>query len=232
MRCTVCTNPLVNELDVLLSTGTSIRQVARLYDIPRTTVGRHRQHVAPSSAPFGVILGEGGSGGPADPLAEAFALAERAKTPRERLRALEQVRAATRLRLRGAEHVDDEDRGLLDRNVTAAEDAFRRAPDFETAARGLSGLREAILQRLDAVPAPVPVEVPVVVKTAEGTPLGTGTWPMQPEAYWRHVPRRFRDPERYTVSRVIRLGWGEGARGRVELKVQDKSAGGIAWVER
>jgi hypothetical protein len=87
-------------------------------------------------------------------LGEAFKLAEKARTARERLRALEQVRRATKLRLRGVTDLDVGDHELLDNNIRAAEDAYRAAPDFETAARALSGWREALAQRLDAVRRP------------------------------------------------------------------------------
>jgi hypothetical protein len=71
---------------------------------------------------------------PADPLEEAFALAERARTSRERLRALEQVRAATKLALRGRTDITDEDRRLLAANVEEAMSAYRASSDFETQA--------------------------------------------------------------------------------------------------
>jgi hypothetical protein len=217
MRCTVCASPQVNEVDVLLGSGSSIRKVARIHGIPRTTLARHARHIAPASTPFGVIRGTDGPSGPPDPLAEALLLAERARTPRERLRALEQVRAATKLRLRGLDP-DAEDRGLLNDNVSHAEAAYRDAPDFETAARALSGWREAIIQRLDAVVSPAAIEVPVVVMSSDGTKVegpfsGPGTWRMRPEDYWRGVPKRFRDPGRFVVRRTIKLRWTSDLRG-------------------
>jgi hypothetical protein len=236
MRCTVCTNPQVNEVDVLLGSGTAVRQVARMFGIPRTNLARHARHVAPTSAPFGVIHGGDGPPGPPDPLAEAFLLAERARTPRERLRALEQVRAATRLRMRGVEDPDREHRDLLDDNIRQAEAAYRDAPDFETAARALSGWREALLQRLDAVRAPGMIEVPVTVTLAGGKPLPDAkpaTAAMSPEVYWKGVPQRLRDPERFDVHRVIRLAFshvrdpGPGE----DVKVYDRATGALVWAK-
>ena len=151
MRCTICTNPQVSEVDVLLSSGTPIRQVARVYGLARSTVARHARHVAPTSGSLGLIRGGDGPSGTPDPLAEAFLLAERARTPRERLRALE-VRSATRLKLRGVTEPDREARGLLDDNIAQAEAAYRNAGDFETSARALSGWREALLQRIELPP--------------------------------------------------------------------------------
>src|SRR4051812_44219672 len=100
MRCTVCSFPHVGQVDVLLSTGTSLRKVSRMYGVARSTLARHRGHIAAASAPFAVIPGQGDPPGTPEPLSEAFALAEKARTPRERLRALEQVRAASKLQLR------------------------------------------------------------------------------------------------------------------------------------
>jgi hypothetical protein len=123
-RCSICSFPQVKEVDVLLASGTSMREVARLYGFSRTTVARHRQHVPPPRTRFGVIANEAGPDGSADPLTEALLLAERARTPRERLRALEQVRGATKLALRGV-GVDDEGLDLLDRNIRDAKGAYR-----------------------------------------------------------------------------------------------------------
>jgi hypothetical protein len=158
--CTVCANAQVAAIDHLRGTGTSVRAVARLYGRAKTTVARHAQHVAPTSAKFAVIVGADAQTGTPAPLSEAFRLAERARTARERLRALEQVRAATKLALRGRNDLDAEDRELLDANISAAEAAFRDASDFETAARALGGWREALHQRLDAAGDDEPFQVP------------------------------------------------------------------------
>jgi hypothetical protein len=234
MRCTTCTFPQVAEVDTLLATGTSVRKVARMFGIPRTNLARHARHVAPTSAPFGVIPGGDGPSGPPDPLAEAFLLAERARTPRERLRALEQVRAATRLRMRGVDNPDDEHRGLLDDNIAQAERAYRDAPDFETAARALSGWREALLQRLDAARAPDDIEVPIVVTLAGGRPLPDAkraTARLRPALYWAGVPARYRNLELYSVQRVIKLAFTDEPVPAEELKVYDRASGALVWAK-
>jgi helix-turn-helix, Psq domain len=59
-RCTVCSNPLVSEVDLLLATGSSVRKVAQLYGIPRATLARHKAHIAPTSGKFAVISGPDG----------------------------------------------------------------------------------------------------------------------------------------------------------------------------
>jgi hypothetical protein len=130
-RCSICSYAQVSGVDALLSSGSAVRQVARIYGLSRTTLGRHAQHIAPTSKRFAVIRGRDGPSGSADPLSEAFSLAERARTPRERLRALEQVRAATKLALRGMDRSED-DRVLLDSNVRQAE---RRSDPHPTSRR-------------------------------------------------------------------------------------------------
>lgn len=238
MKCTTCAFPQVNEVDLLLQTGTSARKVAQMFGLARSSVTRHSKHVLPASRPFAVLEGQGGSDGPPDPLAEAFLLAERARTPRERLRALEQVRAATKLRLRDADP-DADDRELLDGNIESAMAAYRAAPDFETAARALSGWREAILQRLDAIRQAEAIEVPFIVTHADGTlveaPAGGKpvVWYMSAVEYWRDVPKRFRDVDRYRVHRVIALQWTAGDHPRSlsddKLTVYDLATGAVVW---
>jgi hypothetical protein len=100
MRCSICSFPQVSEVDMLLASGTSIRKVSQMFGLARSTVARHRAHIAPASKKFAALRGQDDPLGPTDPVGEAFLLAGRATTARERLRALEQVRAATRLRLR------------------------------------------------------------------------------------------------------------------------------------
>jgi hypothetical protein len=238
-RCTVCDNEQVSEVDALLGSGSSIRQVARLTGVPRSNLARHKRHLAPTSGPFALIRGDGGPDGPADPLAEAFTLAERARTPRERIRALEQVRAATKLRLRGVSDLDADDHELLDGNVREAEAAFRDAPDFETAARALSGWRESLMQRLDAVPAPegVPMQYRVAFTDEQGhyseasAPRREPATIMMPlEVYFRGVPRRFRDVGRFTVERTIHLGWAPGT-GSEDLRVRETATDALVWVK-
>jgi hypothetical protein len=210
-----------------------------LHGLARTTVGRHAAHTTPASRRFAVIEGTGGPNGPADPLAEAFALAERAKTPRERIRALEQVRGATKLRLRGVFDLDADDHELLDSNIRAAEAAFRDAPDFETAARALSGWRESLMQRLDAVPAPegVPMQYRVAFTDEQGhyseAPAPRrepATFMMPLEVYFRGVPKRFRDVGRFTVERTIHLGWAPGT-GSEDLQVRENATDALVWVK-
>jgi hypothetical protein len=207
-RCSICENEQVSRIDVLLAAGTPVRQVARIVALPRTTLARDAAHIAPTERRLGVIRTETGPSGPADPLAEAFALAERTRTPRERLRALEQIRSATKLRLRDAGEADAEDRELLDANVREAEAAYRDAPDFETGARALSGCREAIMQRLDAAPAGGTVEVPLQIALADGTLIGEPqVIRVRLEEHFRGVPKRFRDPARFVVQRRLRLNF-------------------------
>jgi hypothetical protein len=238
MRCTVCSFPQVTELDLLLATGTSIRKASQLYGLARSTVARHRVHIAAASAPFGLIHGQGDPHGTPDPLSEAFLLAERARTPRERIRALEQIRSATKLRLRGASDLDAEDHELLDSNIRSAEAAFRDAPDFETAARALSGWRESILQRLDAVSTPegIPMQYRLVFTDEEGNlsePAAPRREPptfLMPLAdYFRGTPRRFHDPDRFRVERTIHLEWN--GPGRQDLKVYEVGSDALVWAK-
>lgn len=221
-RCTVCDFEQVIEVDALLGSGSSVRSVARLYGLSRTTVGRHVAHATPASRRFAVIEKTGGPDRPTDLLAEAFRLAERAKMPRERIRALEQIRSATKLRLRGVSDIEVEDRELLDSNIRSAEAAFRDALDFETAARALSGWRESILQRLDAVKAPkgIPMQFRLAFTDEEGSLSEPAAPRREPAAflmpladYFRGTPRRFHDPDRFCVERrSISGGTGQGIR--------------------
>lgn len=226
--CTVCGNAQVTEVNVLLASGSPIRQVARMFGLARSTVGRHAAHVAPTSKPFGLIRTGDVPLGPPDPLAEALLLAERARTPRERLRALEQVRGATRLRLRGIEDPDQEAIRLVDRNVLEAELAYRDSGDFETQARALSGWREALLQRLEAIRVPGSVSVPIVVRLCDGTSLGESAPVSMPlERYFAGVPKRFRDPDRYVVHRTVALSLT--GNGTERIKVYEAANGALAW---
>jgi hypothetical protein len=236
VRCTVCSFAQVNEVDALLGSGSSVRSVARLYGLSRTTVGRHRSHIAPTSRPFAVIHGQTDPHGRPDPLAEAFLLAERAKTPRERIRALEQVRGATKLRLREVSELDTDDHELLDGNVLSAEAAYRDARDFETAARALSGWREALMQRLDAVRVPegIRTQYHLVFTDEKGNPSKApaprrepATFTMPLEDYFQGVPKRFRDLTRYRVERTIHLEWN--GPGHQDLKVRDVGSNALVW---
>lgn len=231
MRCTICQNPQVSEVNVLLSSGTSIRKVSQLYGLSRSTVARHEAHLQPVGSKFGVIRGEGVPDGPGDPLAEALLLAERARTPRERLRALEQVRSATKLRLRGVSDPDPEDRELLDRNIAQAEAAFRDASDFETTARALSGWREALNRRLDAMRVPEAIEMPLVVTYPGSEPQANPAMVnMRLDSYFKGVPMRFRDLDRYTVRRTIKLAFGKSTPVE-EVKVREVASGLVVWAK-
>jgi len=198
--------------------------VARLTGLARTTLGRHDQHRAPTSGRFALIPGGDGPTGPTDPLAEAFALAARARTPRERLRGLESVRSATRLALRDRTDLVQEDRELLAANIDGALAAYRAAPDFETAARALAGWREAIAQRLDASDEDEPFMVPHPTLSfadslpamprwlrghyADGDAEDAGrsqTDAVPATRYWSGVPQRYRDRMRFVVNRKITL---------------------------
>lgn len=241
MRCTVCSNPQVAQIDALLTSGSSVRAVARIHGLARSTVARHRGHISAATARLAVIQGQRDPPGPPDPLSEAFALAEKARTPRERLRALEQVRAASKLRLRGITDLDDNDRYLLDGNIRAAEEAYRAAPDFETAARALSGWREALTQRLDAVLAPegVPVQYFVGftdevgnVSEAGGPDRGEPVTFLQPLAiYFADVPKRFHDSSRYVVDRTTFLSF-TGSASDDAIRVLEAATGALVWANK
>jgi hypothetical protein len=226
VRCMTCSFPQVEDVNRLLSTGTSARRVAHLYGLSRSSVTRHAKHVARSGKRLAVIRTEDAPSGPPDPLDEALALAARARTPRERLRALEQVRAATRLKLRGVSDLDRDSKELLNSNITQAEGAYRDAPDFETAVRGLSGLREAIMQRLDALPPEGTFRVPFVIAFADGRPFSEAMREITPTEYWEGVPQRFRDRERFTVIRTIALSLV--GKGSTAIKVCDQT-GALVW---
>jgi hypothetical protein len=231
LRCTICSHPQVKEVNLLLSSGSSARRVARVFSLGRGAVTRHAKHVPPSSKRFAVLAGQGGTDVPPDPFAEAILLAQDAKTPRQKLRALEAVRGATRLRLRGMDRADETDLVLLDDNVRQAEQAYKASPDFETRVRALQGLRESITQRIDATPVGV-IEADLVVANSDGSPTMGSPAPIQmtPERYWRDVPQRYRDPAKFVVELVIRLAFAVVGRGAdVELRVRDIANGALAW---
>jgi hypothetical protein len=146
------------------------------------------------------------------------------------------VRGATKLRLRGVFDLDADDHELLDSNIRSAETAFRDAPDFETAARALSGWRESILQRMNAVTAPegIPTQYRLVFTDEEGNPAespaprGEPTTFLMPLAgYFRGTPRRFHDPDRFRVERTIHLEWN--GPGRQDLKVYEVGSDALVW---
>ena len=190
---------------------------------------RHRGHVVPAARRLALIPGQGGQDGPGDPLGEALVLAGKARTPRERLRALEKVRAATKLKLRGISDPDRESLELLDRNIAEAEAAYKAGGDFETQARALSGWREALHRRLDALPAAESVEVPIVVTYPGSKPDDDpATARMLLADYFRGIPSNLRDPSRFSVKRTISLAFGKSTPAGVEVKVYD-TRGVLVW---
>ena len=56
--CTVCEQPFVADLDIALQAGTSTREAARVFGIPRATLDRHRAHVVVGQAPLSGPLGD------------------------------------------------------------------------------------------------------------------------------------------------------------------------------
>jgi hypothetical protein len=204
--------------------------VARLYNLSRSSVTRHVAHVLPGRLRFALIEGQADPTESSDPLSEAFGLVAKARTPAERLRALEQVRAATRLRMRGFDLADEADHVLLDSNVREAEAAYREAGSFDVAARALSGWREALAQRLDATQNEGTIEVPIVITMSDGTPTGSGggIWKMRPDQYWAEVPKRFRSVEKTAAPESSASPvFGEDPRPQ-EIKVFDRT-GVVVW---
>jgi hypothetical protein len=106
--CRSCANVEVERINTRLASGIPIRQVSRMFGIPRSSVARHKQHVRPLERPLGLVPQPPIDLTRVDPIAEALDLLERARTPRERLKALEQVRAGTALVLRATVDPDEE----------------------------------------------------------------------------------------------------------------------------
>jgi hypothetical protein len=236
--CSVCAHPQLQEIDVLLASGSSIRSVSRLHGLARSTVARHRQHTHEIPRRLGVIRGQAGQSGPVDALGAAFELAKRAKTERERLKSLEAIRAATALLIRSqAGEPDAEALQLLNRNVNEAAEAFRSgSASFEQSIRALQGLREAIRQKLDSRRAPDAIQARLVVvrpgsdPEAEGTPMA-----MRPSDYWQGVPAKFHDPDEYTVERHVRLSFGVVSRGGpadIDIRVRNRAGALVFASER
>jgi hypothetical protein len=101
--------------------------------------------------------------------------------------------------------------------------------------RALAGVREAVRQRLEAVRTPGEVEVSFDVVMTDGTPLPVPPGATKPcvirlrwADYWRGVPSRYRDPDRYTVARemYIRL---PGLPRRPELIAVHSRKGRLVW---
>jgi hypothetical protein len=89
----------------------------------------------------------GGSDGPLDPLSEAFVLGRKAVTARQRLQALEAIRSATKLALKGTT-VDREQREQLDSAPPGRGAGVQGRPDLRSGRPGLQGVREAALQKI------------------------------------------------------------------------------------
>jgi hypothetical protein len=91
--CRTCENPQVER--ALIASGTPIRQLARMTGLARSSLARDSQHVPPADRKLGLVPAPPPEDPRVDPLAEGLALLEGARTERERLKALEQVRAAS-----------------------------------------------------------------------------------------------------------------------------------------
>jgi hypothetical protein len=182
-------------VDQALQEGRSIRNVASSFRVSRSTLARHRLH-SQVSAP---VEGDDRS---LDPLAEALAIATRATTDRQLLRAAEAIRAATALQLRSLRRGDMDAQTLfrLDSNVAEAEVLYRRVGGFENELRGLAGHREAIRQRVDALKATKPPEDrPNIIVTfhAIDAPLdcdGPGPGVDERTRRFHSVPDEFAEP--------------------------------------
>ena len=233
--CRTCENPQVGHVDALLAAGSSIRAVARMFAIPRSSLARHAQHVPPLDRKLGLIPPPPPNDTRIDPLAEALALIDRAKTERERLKALEQVRAATALRLREMGTPDEESLQLLHDNVAAAMTAYRDGGDsFEHAIRSLQGLREAIRQRMDAIQADETIEMSFALAFHEPgreptiAPRPGKPFKMSLALYFADVPKRYHDVERFRVARIIQLAYPP-AQGHQDLKVYEVGSNALVW---
>jgi hypothetical protein len=206
-----------------------------MFEIPRSSLARHARHVPPHDRKLGLIPPPPPEDPRVDPLDEAFALIGRAKTERERLKALEQVRAATALRLREMGTPDEEVLQLLDDNVRAAMSAYRDGGEsFEHAIRGLQGLREAIRQRMDAIQADETIETRYVVQFY--TPAGSvgqaspgKPFKMSAALYFADTPARYHDFARFRVERTIHLEWN--GPGRQDLKVYEVGSDALVWAK-
>jgi hypothetical protein len=134
-------------------------------------LSRHRAHTAPSVPHTG-----------SDPLEEAFRLVGRAASERERLRALEAVRAALELQLRDFARTraaikapTAEQLAQLETNVRDAEAAYERVAggSFDTAVRALQGLRSAVAALKAATARRLEDPIAVSLTTFQGDPVAT-----------------------------------------------------------
>jgi hypothetical protein len=176
----------------------------------------------------------GGSDGPLDPLSEAFVLGRKAVTARQRLQALEAIRSATKLALKGTT-VDREQTEQLDRNLRDVEREYRDAPTFDLAVRALQGVREAALQKIAPAGPADPVDRELTVADSGGRPLGEPhVYQVSSEEHWRGVPRRYRDLDASTVSRSLQLHLASSHARRAPdetIEVRERSTGALAWRE-
>ena len=218
--CRTCSSPQVERVDALLAAGSSIRAVARMFAIPRSSLARHAQHVPPLDRKLGLIPPP-----PDDPRVDPLQ------------EALEAVRSSTVLRLKElGNHPDEEALQLLDRNVTSAEEAFRdRGESFEGAIRALQGVREAIRQKISAINADETIETSYslsfegpdgrVVPGPPGKPFK-----MPVTQFFADVPKRFQDVARFRVARTIYLGFPPDP-GHQDLKVYEVGSNALVWAK-
>jgi len=232
--CRTCENPQVDRINALLAAGGSVRGVARMFTIPRSSLARHAQHVEPNDRRLGIVPQAPPEDPRVDPLEEAQALLKAAVTERERLKALEQVRAAVALRLREMDEPDEEVLELLDESLSLAELAYRsgsRTGSFERSIRGLQGVREAIRQRIDVVRGSEMIDVRFSVTHPDGTlDYESGTYPTPVVRYFAGVPSRFHDHGRYRVDRTIHLAFPPNEATQT-LRVYEIASGGLVWTK-
>jgi hypothetical protein len=192
----VCAFPQRTVVEAELAAGVSIRDVSRQTGLSRSALSRHKAHAAPGVPHTG-----------SDPLDEAFGLVERASSERERLRALESVRAALELQLRDFARTraalkapTAEQLTQLEANVRDAEAAYERVAggSFDTAVRALQGLRSAVsaLKTATAHQADDPVDV--VFSTSDADAIATLTLSRAAFYDLHRIPERFRD-DRFRV---------------------------------
>jgi hypothetical protein len=124
-------------------------------------------------------------------------------------------------------------RELLATNVREAEAAYAASPDVETRARALSGLREAILQRVTSSPTDQEIQTTMSVSFTDEN--GKVVLPGKPgksfsvsaAEYFRGTPARFHDPTRSRIERTIFLAWG--GNGRQDVRVRDLMTNALVW---
>jgi hypothetical protein len=224
--CRTCQNPQVERINALLAARTPIRRVSQ--NVPRSSLARHAQHVPPNDRRLGLVPPGPPEPDRIDPLTAGVELLERAMTERERLKALEQVRAATYLALR--EMGNDPDEALLERmetNVRQAEEAFRGTEGFEQAVRSLQGIREALAHKLAAARVAEHIDVALSV-TGLGLPAAEPQMiRLTAREHFRDVPRRFRDA-RYGVSRIVTLALD----GKMTEVIEVREGTTLAWTNQ